>query len=95
VSRTHDNQASLESLQASIYRDKIERARRMTDAERIAEVLELSNRQLGMMLAGAMDRLGTEDEAEGWKEVGRWLRRLDQVRDHGRYVRERPRRHDA
>jgi len=40
------------------------------------------------MLAGAMDRLGTTDEAKGWQEVRRWFDRLDRVRDQGRFVRE-------
>ncbi len=86
----HDNPAALKALQDAIYRDKVLRARSMTMEERLDEVFELSNRQLGMMLAGAMHRLGTTDENEGWEEVGRWLERLDRVRDHGLYVREKP-----
>lgn len=61
----------------------------MTVAERLDEVFDLSNRQMGMMLAGAMHRLGTKDQEEGWDEVSRWLARLDRVRDHGLYVTER------
>jgi hypothetical protein len=86
----HDDPDALKALQDAIYRDKVLRARAMTEEQRLAEVLEQSNHQLGMMLAGAMDRLQTTDEATGWQEVGRWMERLDRVRDHGRYVTEKP-----
>lgn len=89
----HDNPAALKELQDAIYREKVLRARQMTVAERLDEVFDLSNRQMGMMLAGAMHRLGTKDQEEGWDEVSRWLARLDRVRDHGLYVTER--RHSA
>lgn len=85
----HDNPAALKELQDAIYRDKVLRAREMSVEERLDEVFELSNRQMGMMLAGAMHRLGTSDPVEGWEEVSRWLARLDRVRDHGLYVREK------
>ena len=86
----HDDPAALKALQDAIYRDKVLRARRMTEQERLAEVFELSNHQFGMMLAGAMHRLGTSDEAEGWKEVRRWMDRLTRAREHGLYVKEKP-----
>ena len=85
----HDNPAALKELQEAIYREKVLRAREMTIAERLDEVFDLSNRQMGMMLGGAMHRLGTKDQEEGWDEVSRWLARLDRVRDHGLYVKER------
>ena len=44
---------------------------------------------MGMMLAGAMHRLGTKIQEEGWEEASRWLARLDRVRDHGLHVTER------
>jgi len=86
----HDDPAALKALQAEIYREKILRARSMTAMERLAEVFELSDRQFEMMLAGAMHRLGTRDEAAGWAEVRRWMERLDRVREHGLYVTEKP-----
>lgn len=85
----HDNPAALKELQDAIYREKVLRAREMTVAERLDEVFDLSNRQMGLMLAGAMHRLGTKNQEEGWDEVTRWLARLDRVRDHGLYVTER------
>ncbi len=86
----HDDPAALKALQDAIYRDKILRARRMTVEQRLTEVFEQSNSQFGMMHAGAMHRLGTRDEAAGWREVRRWLERLDRVREHGLYVAEKP-----
>lgn len=86
----HDNPAALKALQDAIYREKILRARGMSIGERLDEVFELSTRQFGMMHAGAMHRLATTDEAKGWEEVGRWMQRLDRVRDHGLYLFERP-----
>jgi hypothetical protein len=81
--------AELKAMQDSIYREKILRARRQTPEERLADVFELSNHQFGMMLGGAMHRIGTTDENEGWEEVRRWMRRLDRVREHGLYVTEK------
>jgi len=90
MANIHDNPAALKALQDDIYREKILRARAMTPEQRLVEAFELSNHQFGMMLAGAMHRLETHDEDEGWREVARWMRRLDQVREHGFYVTEKP-----
>jgi hypothetical protein len=81
--------ASLKAMQDDIYREKILRARKLTMEQRLADVFELSNHQFGMMHGGAMHQLGTADEEEGWKEVSRWMRRLDRVREHGLYAAER------
>jgi hypothetical protein len=90
MTANHDNAGALKALQDRNYREQVLRARAMTVPERLAEVFELSNRQFGMMLAGAMHRLGTRDEAGGWQEVTRWMERLDRVRDQGLYVTEKP-----
>ena len=81
--------AELKAMQDSIYREKILRARRQTPEERLADVFELSNHQFGMMLGGAMYRIGTTDENKGWSEVSRWMSRLDRVREHGWYATEK------
>jgi len=81
---------SVAEVQAAIESENIRRARLMTIEQRLADVFELSDHQFGMMLAGAMHRLGTEDTAAGWAEVRRWMQRLDRSRDHGRYVPEKP-----
>jgi hypothetical protein len=90
MANPHDHPTALTDLQDSIYREKVLRARAMSLPERLAEVLVLSNRQFGMMLAGAMQRIGTTDEAIGWEEVSRGLARLDRVRDHGLYATKKP-----
>lgn len=82
----HDDPAALQELQDSIYREKVLRARAMTLDERLEAVFELSDFQLGMMHAGAMDRIGGDDAEAGWREVRRWLERLDRARDHGFYT---------
>jgi hypothetical protein len=91
MAANHDDAAALKALQDRIYREQVLRARAMSVPERLAEVFELSNRQFGMMLAGAMHRLGRRDEAAGWEEVRRWMEGLDRVRDQGLYVTEKPR----
>jgi hypothetical protein len=90
MSNPHDHPTALKDLQDSIYREKILRARAMTREERMSETFELSNRQFGMMLAGAMAKLGTRDENLGWQEVGKGLERLDRVREHGFYSPTKP-----
>ena len=86
----HDDPAALKALQDAIYREKILRARKQTVEERLADVFAQSNFQFGMMLAGAMHKIGTRDEAEGWREVARWMERLDRVREHGLYATQKP-----
>ena len=90
MSNIHDDPAALTALQDAIYRERILRARTMTVAERVAAVFQLSNHQFGMMLGGAMHRLGTHDEAAGWQEVRLWMQRLTRVREHGFYTSEKP-----
>lgn len=43
-----------------------------------------------MMLAGAMARIGTDDENLGWQEVRKGLDRLDRVREHGFHCKSNP-----
>jgi len=83
--------ASLKAMQDDIYREKILRAREMTPEQRLADVFELSNHQLGMMHGGAMHRLGTTNPRKGWEELDRWMERLDRVREHRFYTTERRR----
>jgi hypothetical protein len=87
----YDTPTSLQTLQDKIYREKVLRARAMTPEERMAEAMEQSDLQFGMMLAGAMAQLGTTDEEEGWAEVRRWVDRLNRARDYGRYTTSDPR----
>lgn len=86
----HDTPGALKALQDDIYRERVLRARSQTVEERLNDVFELANFQLGMMHAGAMHKLGTRNEEEGWQEVRRWMHRLDRVRDHAFYRTEKP-----
>jgi hypothetical protein len=86
----HEEPGALKALQDAIYRDRVLRARAMTPAERLEEVFSQSNHQMGMMLAGAMHRLGTRDESLGWAEVKRWMNRLDLVHERGLYANAKP-----
>ena len=84
------NEAELKELQRSIHRGKVERARKMTMAEKFMEVAELSDEAMERMHMGAMWQLGTTDEKEGWAEVRRRLDRQREVRERGRWVYEKP-----
>ncbi len=90
MSNPHDHPTALKDLQDSIYREKILRARAMTREERISEAFELSTRQLGMMLAGAMAKISTQDETLGWHEVSKSMERLDRIREFNLYTTEKP-----
>jgi hypothetical protein len=90
MSNIHEDPAAFKALTDDIYREKILRARSMTPEQRMAEIFDLSDQQFGMMLAGAMHRMGTRDQDAGWKEVARWMQRLTRAREHGQYVSERP-----
>ena len=81
MANPHDDPSALEGLQDDIYREKILRARRMTEEQRLSDVFEVSNHVFRMMLAGAMDRVKTVEESRGWEEVRRWMKRLDRVRE--------------
>jgi hypothetical protein len=83
----HDHPTALKDLQDSIYREKVLRARRMTSEERLDSIWELSDMQFGLMLAGALDRIGSSDQDTGWAEVRRGIERLSRARDHRFYTR--------
>lgn len=80
----------MKEVQDSIYREKILRARAMTPGERCSDTFELSSFQFALMHAGAMKRLGCDDESAGWLEVRRGLDRLAKVHENGFYTTHRP-----
>jgi len=93
MSNPHETPGALKALQDDICREKVLRARKQTPEQRMADVFELSNFVPRMMLSGAMNKLGTNDETLGWQEVRRWMDRLDRVREHKFYMTEKP--HDT
>ena len=82
----HDNPAALKELQDAIYRDKVLRAREMTNEQRFDEALELTNGVFERMAEGVMWQLGITDPQEAWAEVRRRMDRLCRARDHRFYV---------
>ncbi len=76
----------MEKLQASIYRDKVIRARAMTPEQRMEECFVLSGEAMEQSLAGAMWYLKTDDIESGWREVRRRSEILDKLQDQGFYT---------
>jgi len=85
-----EKQKDLEALQDAIYREKVQRARAMTPEERLMEAFELTTEVFQRMHDGAMSRLGTDDEEEGWQEVRRGLDRLSKAHEAGMYADRKP-----
>ncbi len=76
---------AMKSMQDTIYRDKVLRARAMTSAERLDEALELSNDIYTWMLDGAKVQCGLPTDEEGWAEVLNLPQRLRRVHEHALY----------
>ena len=72
--------ADLERLQDELLRARIDRARRLTEDQRLSEAFDLTNGALVRMHEGAMADLAAADPAIGWREVRRRLERLRQSR---------------
>ncbi len=81
----HDNPAALKELQDAIYRDKVLRARGMSNEQRFDEALELTNGVFERMAEGVMWQLGLTEPTEVWAEVRRRMDRLARAQDHPFY----------
>jgi hypothetical protein len=77
---------ALRALQEDIYRERVLRARGMTEEQRFADGLELTDSVFERMLDGAMWQKGITDREEGWAEVRRRLERLSRIQDAGRFA---------
>ena len=73
--------ADLKRLQDELLRARINRARRLTEDQRLSEAFDLTNTSLVRMHEGAMVELNTTDPALGWREVRRRLERLRRARE--------------
>lgn len=82
----HPDPAALKALQEELYRERVLRARSMTEEERFSDGFELTNAVFERMLGGAMWQKGLTDRDEGWKLVRRQLDRLARVHDAGRFT---------
>ena len=86
----NSSQQDLLTLQDAIYRDKVERARKMSPEERFMEGLALSDEVLQRMLEGVMWQLGIDDEEQSWLEVKNRMDRLEEYHNRGFLVTEAP-----
>lgn len=82
----HDDPAALKELQDAIYRDKVIRARGMTNEQRFEEAIELTNGVFERMAEGVMWQLGITEPEAIWAEVRKRMDRLARARDHRYYV---------
>jgi hypothetical protein len=76
---------ALRALQEDIYREKVLRARKLTVAQRLADVFECSNAGLHFMFSGVRMEQPDLSEEDTWKEVGARIHRVRRMRDHGFY----------
>ncbi len=88
MSNPHDDPAALKALQDDIYRERVLRARQLSEEQRLADAFELTNGVFERMLDGAMWQLGIQDRDAGWREVKRRLQVLSRVHDSGKFVRK-------
>ena len=72
--------ADLARLQQELLRTRIDRARRMTEEQRLAEAFALTDSALVLMHEGVMAEMGAADPALAWQEVRRRLERLRRAR---------------
>ena len=72
--------ADLKRLQDELLRARIDRARQLTEDQRLFKVFDLTNSALVRMHEGAMAELDAANPAIGWREVRRRLERLRRAR---------------
>jgi hypothetical protein len=70
----------LARLQHELLRTRIDRARRMTEEQRLAEAFALTDGTFVRMHEGAMAEMAAADPALGWQQVRRRLERLRRAR---------------
>jgi hypothetical protein len=70
----------LSRLQHELLRTRIDRARRMTEEQRLAEAFALTDSTFVRMHEGAMAEMAVTDPAHGWQQVRRRLERLRRAR---------------
>ena len=72
--------ADLTRLQQQLLRTRIDRARRMTEEQRLAEAFALTDSALVLIHEGVMAEMAAPDPALAWQEVRRRLERLRRAR---------------
>jgi len=79
------NPAALRELQEDIYRRKVLRARELTVAQRLADVMECSDAGLRLMFSGVRMQQPDLSDQDTWSEVGARIQRVRRLRDYGYY----------
>jgi hypothetical protein len=82
----HPTPDQLKELQDSIYREKVMRARAMTESERFVATLELIDSSFEWMLAGVKMQFPEASDQEANKILGERLDRMRKREDEGLYV---------
>lgn len=82
----HPTPDQLKELQDAIYREKIMRARAMTESERFVATLELIDTSFEWMLAGVKMQFPEASEEDAQRILGERLDRMRQREDAGLYV---------
>jgi hypothetical protein len=82
----HPDAAQLKELQDSIYREKVLRARKMTESERLAAGLELIDFAYETMLGGIHMQFPDVSHTDALKILGERLARLRKLDDHNLFI---------
>lgn len=83
---SHPDAAQLKELQDSIYREKVLRARRMTESERLDATLEQIDFAFAAMRDGVRMQFPHADDIEVERILGERLDRLRRMDDRGLFV---------
>lgn len=82
----HPDAAQLKELQDSIYREKVLRARKMTESERLTATLEQIDFSYDMMLGGVHMQFPDASPEEALKILKQRLDLLRRMDDRGLFV---------
>jgi hypothetical protein len=83
---SHPDAAQLKELQDAIYREKVLRARKMTESERLAAALEQIDFAFIAMRDGVRMQFPHADEAEVERVLAARLEKLRRMDDRGLFV---------
>ena len=81
MEKVQTDEAGLKALQDAIYRDKVERARRMTPEEKLDAVFSLSGSVIERMKEGVRWQLEIEEEKAVSEALALRIEKLREVRD--------------
>jgi hypothetical protein len=82
----HPSPEQLKELQDSIWKEKVLRARKMTEAERFNATLEQIDLAFQWMLAGVRMQFPEANEADARRILAERLDRLRSIQDRGLFI---------